>query len=422
MQDYSYRKNRKGGKIMKKGILSGFVSSVLAVMLIGIAPVLAQDVIKIGAVAPLSSPGGVETGEALRAGMEIAVDEINAQGGVLGKKIELVMGDTGGLPEKGTAVVERLITKDKVAAITGEAHSSVALAEIEVTHKYGVPIVICEAWSDTITAKGYPEVFRITVSNSHVYSIAVDWIKAVGFKHVAVIAENSDWGLGLTKIFVDNLKKANIKVTPFSAERTVVDFTPQLLQLKRMTPPPDLIIDGFTGPGEILMIKQAYELGLAPSKNTAIFGAGMDVLYPGFWETAKEGGVYALGNPAGLPGIPTTEVSKRFEAAFKKKYNRVPDAVAMEGFDGVYVIAEAMKSAGSADPKKITQALENIKWTGTRGTITFFKGHDPDWMYHQWPDVPVFVIQYTKLNQAPDQAAILWPKQYATVKELLLKP
>ncbi len=148
----------------------------------------------------------------------------------------------------------------------------------------------------------------------------------------------------------------------------------------------------------------------------------MDVLYPGFWETTKDAGVYVLGNPAGLPGIPTTEVSKSFGAAFQKKHNRAPDAVAMEGYDGVYLIAEAIKSAGSADPKKITQALENIKWTGTRGTITFFKGHDPDWMYHQWPDVPVFVIQYTKLNQPPEQAAILWPRRYATVKELLLKP
>lgn len=394
----------------------------LLVMVLGIPPVIAQDVIKIGAVAPLSSPGGVETGEALKAGMEIAIEEINAKGGVLGKKLELILGDTGGLPEKGTAVAERLITKDKVVAITGEAHSSVALAEIEVTHKYGIPIIINEAWSDTITAKGYPEVFRITVSNSHVYSIAVDWVKAVGFKHVAVIAENSDWGLGLTKIFVDNLKKANIKVTSFAAERTAVDFTPQLLQLKRMTPPPDLLINGFTGPGEILMIKQAYELGLAPSKNTALFGAGMDVLYPGFWETAKEAGVYVIANPAGLPGIPETEVSKRFDAAFKKKHNRVPDAVAMEGYDGVYLIAEAIEKAKSTDPKKVIEALENIEWVGTRGTVTFFKGHEPAWMYHQWPDVPVFVIQYTKLNQTSSEAAILWPRKYATVKEVLLKP
>jgi branched-chain amino acid transport system substrate-binding protein len=406
---------------MNRWSMTALVSSLLVVM-IGIAPVMAQDVIKIGGVAPLSSPGGVETGEALKAGMEIAVEEINAKGGILGKKLELVIGDTGGLPEKGSAVAERLITKDKVVAITGEAHSSVAMAEIEVTHKYGIPIIIGEAWSDRITAKGYPEVFRITVSNSHVYSIAVDWIKEVGFKHVAVIAENSDWGLGLTKIFVDNLKKADIKVTSFAAERTVVDFTPQLLQLKRMTPLPDLLINGFTGPGELLMIKQAYELGFAPSKKTALFGAGMDVLYPGFWETTKEAGVYVLGNPAGLPGIPTTEASERFGAAFKQKHNRVPDAVAMEGYDGIYLIAEAIKNAKSTDSKKIIKALEDMNWVGTRGTVTFFKGHEPDWMYHQWPDVPVFVIQYTKLNQNFSEAAILWPRKYATVKELLLKP
>src|SRR4030042_2910877 len=111
----------------------------------------AQDVIKIGIVAPLSAPGGVETGQALVDGAKIAAEEINAGGGLLGRKLELVIGDTSGQPEKGTAVMERLITLDKVVAVGGEAHSSVALAEIEVAHRYGIPIVIAEAWSDSVT-------------------------------------------------------------------------------------------------------------------------------------------------------------------------------------------------------------------------------------------------------------------------------
>jgi branched-chain amino acid transport system substrate-binding protein len=382
----------------------------------------AQDVIKIGIVAPLSAPGGVETGQALVDGAKMAAEEINAGGGLLGKKVELVIGDTSGQPEKGTSVMERLATLDKVIAVGGEAHSSVALAEIEVAHRYGIPIVISEAWSDSVTAKGYPEVFRLTVSNSLIYSKAAQWIKDAGFKHVAVIGENSDWGLGVIQVFKDNLVAAGIKVTSMSAERTVTDFTPQLMQLKSLQPPVDFLVDGFTGAGELLMIKQAHQIGFAPSKNTAILGAGMDTLYPNFWDTVGEAGVYVLSNPAGLPGIPKTPVSDKFGKAFKTKMNREPDAVAMEGYDTVMVIAEAVKLNKSTTGKSIIDGLEKISWEGTRGTIKFTTEKSPAWAYHMWMDVPVFIIQYTKLKQDPSQAAIIWPAKHATSKEYIRPP
>ena len=382
----------------------------------------AQEVIKIGIVAPLSAPGGVETGQAVVDGARIAAEEINASGGLLGKQLELVIGDTSGQPEKGTTVMERLITRDKVVAVGGEAHSSVALAEIEVAHRYNIPIVIAEAWSDSITEKDYPEVFRLTVSNSLIYSKAATWIKDAGFKHIAVIGENSDWGLGVIQVFKDNLIAAGVKVTAMSAERTVTDFTPQLMQLKNLQPPVDFLVDGFTGTGELLMIKQAHQIGFAPSKTTAILGAGMDTLYPNFWDTVGQAGVYVLSNPAGLPGIPKTNVSEKFGKTFKEKLNREPDAVAMEGYDSVMVLAEAIKLKQSTSGKDIISGLEEIEWEGTRGTIRFNTRKDPPWSYHMWMDVPVFIIQYTEFQQDPSQAAILWPAEHATVKEYIRPP
>ncbi|RJQ57094.1 MAG: hypothetical protein C4530_13440 [Desulfobacteraceae bacterium] len=406
---------------MRLRILAVFVG---VLMIAGFsATVDSAESVKIGVVAPLSAPGGVETGQALVDGAKIAAEQINQAGGLLGKQVELVIGDTGGLPEKGTTVSERLITRDKVIGVGGEAHSSVAMAEIEVAHRYGIPLVISEAWADEITAKGYPEVFRVTVSNSLIYSKAAKWIKEQGFKHVAVIGENSDWGLGVIRVFKDNLEKAGVKVTSFSAERTITDFTPQLLQLKSASPPVDFLVDGFTGAGELLMIKQAYELGFAPSKNCAILGAGMDTLYPGFWDTVGEAGVYVLSNPAGLPGLPKTDTSEKFKALFKSKHNREPDAVAMEGYDSVMLIAEAAKLANSTDGKALIEALESkVNWEGTRGTIKFSTEKTPDWAYHMWMDVPVFIIQYTELKQDPSKAAILWPEKHATVKGYIRPP
>ncbi|MFQ5785095.1 MAG: ABC transporter substrate-binding protein, partial [Alphaproteobacteria bacterium] len=383
---------------------------------------VAAETIKIGGIAPLSPPGGVQTGESLRDGMKVAVAELNAAGGLLGKQVELIIEDTSGVPEKGVAAFERLASKEKVAAVTGSAHSAVCAAVGPVAHKHGLPFIAGECWSDNVTGAQIPEVFRITVANSLVYSVAADWVKAVGFKHVAIIGENSDWGLGVIDVFKKNLEGTGAKVTSFTAERTVTDFTPQLLQLKRADPKPDLLIAGFTGAGLLQMLRQAYDLGLAPSRETAVFAAGADVLEPEFWKTMGKDGVYTIGNPAGLSGKPDTPLSRSFGAAYKEMTGRPANAVSMEGYDGVMVIAEAIKAAGSADPAKITETLRKLRWEGTRGTIYFPQKTEPAWAYQQWPDVPIFVIQYDKPNQLPENSQILWPRSLATSDKLLLRP
>ncbi|MET4808180.1 ABC transporter substrate-binding protein [Limibacillus sp. MBR-115] len=396
--------------------------AITATLALAVTPALAQNSIKIGGIAPLSPPGGVQTGESLRDGMLIAVEEINASGGLLGKQVELIVEDTSGVPEKGVAAFERLASKEQVVAVTGSAHSAVCSAVGPVAEKYGTAFIAGECWSDSVTAAQIPEVFRITVANSLVYTVAADWVKEAGFKNIAIISENSDWGFGIIDVFTKNLENTGAKVTSFTAERTVSDFTPQLLQLKRANPKPDLIVAGFTGSNLLLMLRQAYDLGLAPSSDTAIFAAGADVLEPEFWNVMGDAGVYVIGNPAGLPGKPDTPLSRTFGAAYEAAYNRPANAVAMEGYDGVMVIAEAIKAAGSADPEAIQSALRDLKWNGTRGEIYFPDTKEPAWKFQQWPEVPIFVIQYSKPNQTPADAEILWPRSQATTDALILKP
>lgn len=396
------------------------VSVFLLVSSLGLAN--AQDTIKIGGIAPLSPPGGVQTGVSLRDGMIVAVNEINDKGGLLGRKVELFIEDTSGVPEKGVAAYERLTSKEKVVAITGSAHSAVCSAVGPVAKRTKVPFIAGECWSDNVTGAQIPQVFRVTVANSLVYAVAADWVKAVGFKHVAIIGENSDWGLGVIDVFKNNLKATGTKVTSFTAERTVSDFTPQLLQIKRANPRPDLLIAGFTGAGLLQMLRQSYDLGLAPSKQTAVFAAGQDVLEPEFWDTMGADGVYVIANPPGLRGKPDTPLSRSFAKNFKELTGRPSNAVAMEGYDGIMVIVEAIKAANSTDPQAITKALRELKWEGTRGTIYFPQKYEPAWAFQQWPDVPIFVIQYDKVNQLPEKAKILWPRNQATTKKLLLKP
>ena len=120
----------------------------------------AAEPIRIGWVGPLSPPGGYAEGTNMK---NAAVDRRRGDqraGGILGRQVEITYADTRGMPAEGRTGAERLIQQNKVVAVFGEFHSPVALAEMEVYHKYGIPFMACDVWSDQITAKGYPEVFR----------------------------------------------------------------------------------------------------------------------------------------------------------------------------------------------------------------------------------------------------------------------
>lgn len=413
---------RERGLTMKKSFLCIIVILAISLggMILPVQPLNAQDTIKIGGVGPLSAPGSFESGKEMKMAMEQAVDEINGAGGILGKKIQLVFEDTQGLPEKGTAAMERLIEKEKVVAVVGEFHSSVAKAEIEVANRLRVPIIIAEAWADVITEKQYKYVFRIAPANSLFYKKVADWIEAAGFKYVVMITENSDYGIGVERVVSEQLNKVGIMTTSITAERTIQDFTPQLLRFKTFSPRPDLLFGIFTGAGELLMVKQAHEIGFAPTKETAMFAVGTDALHQEFWEITGESGKYTLTKSGYYPGIKFTEKTEPFIRNFKKRFNREPTFAAMESYEGVWLTADAIKRAGSTDPDAVTEALEQTNWTGIRGAISFSTDRKPAYMYHQWDGTPSFVIQYTRVNQPYTEAALLWPKAFAN--GTLVKP
>ena len=122
--------------------------------------------IKIGGLAPLSAPGAVGGGEGMRAAMLIAEKDINAAGGVLGCDIKVIIADTEGLPEKASAIMEKLITQDGVVAVGGAYHSSVGVASKDVADARGIPVVFAETWNDTITGDKQKYIFRIAPLSS----------------------------------------------------------------------------------------------------------------------------------------------------------------------------------------------------------------------------------------------------------------
>jgi branched-chain amino acid transport system substrate-binding protein len=390
-------------------------------------PVLARraraaDPISIGWVGPLSPPGGYAEGTNMKNAAEIAASEINAQGGILGRQVEITYADTRGMPAEGRTAAERLVQQNKAVAVFGEFHSPVALAEMEVFHKYGTPFMACDVWSDQITAKGYPEVFRNAPAVSLIDVTIGQWIAAAGFKNVAIIAEKDDVGLAARTLVAQELTKANVKFTAVDADPNLTDFTAQLLRFKSESPPYDFFLQVYAEAGAYPMIRQAHDLGFAPTANCGIYNSGGEAVDPTFWENVGEAGKYLVTENVGLPKAAWNDKAEAFVAAYRQKQNADPSGAVMESYDGAWLLFDAIKRAGNTDAKAIIHALETTSYVGVRGKYTFSTSHEPAWHYHQFLDAPLTLLQYDEVKQGQADAPIVWPKQFATVPYLYKKP
>jgi branched-chain amino acid transport system substrate-binding protein len=382
----------------------------------------AAEPIKLGWVGPLSPPGGYAEGLLMKYAAAMAADEINAQGGVLGRPIEILYQDTRGLAAEGTAAAERLIVQEKVVALFGEFHSSVALAEMEVVHKYNVPMLFCDVWSQEVTAKGYPQVFRNSTTYPLLDTAIAQWMVAAGFKNVALLCEQDDIGLAGRKIAADVLTQAKVPFKLYTADPTATDFTAQILRIKAEKPAFDFFFALYAEAGAYPMVTQAQSLGFAPTPQTGFFLSGGEGVDPTFWKNVGKSGLWLTCENVGLPKSGWNDKTKAFVAAFNEKYKTDPPGSAMESYDAVWSLAEAIKSSGSTTPEAIIHGLETLHWVGTRGLYTFSTSHTPDWAFHQFMDAPVSIIQYDQVNQSSFDAPIVWPKQYATVPYLYKTP
>ena len=379
-------------------------------------PAMAQETIKVGAVAPLSSPGSYQQGKELVLGLQWAVDDMNAKGGLMGKKIELVVEDTQGKPPTGATAVEKLITSDGVVGVAGEYHSSVCTAEIEVVKQHGIPFVIGSCWSDTLTAAGYAEVFRTSVYSSKLAENMVGLAAASGLKKISAIVEDSDYGIGIAKNIEASIKKLGVDID-FAyevVEKTGKDFVPVLLKYKTQVKP-DMVISAVTQPGGFLVLKQAFEVGFAPSKQTLFMDATCTAQNDKvFWEAVKGAGKNVLMSCPFSPSVKLTGLGEGIKARYIKEFEREPNYVVLQGYDAMYALLQGIAKAGTTESKAVIAAIAALKVDGTRGVIEF--GKEPGVWFQQWKDVPTFIFQYTAVNQAAGEAAVLFPAAFATAK------
>jgi branched-chain amino acid transport system substrate-binding protein len=365
----------------------------------------AAETIKIGVVGPRTGTAAA-TGKAFEEGIKIATDYVNSKEGVLGKKIEIVFEDTAGAPDKAASGFERLVTRDKVVMVLGESHSSAALAEIEVANRLKVPFVVVEAWADPITAKNYRYVFRAGPSNSGVVNNTVaKWVVHAGFKKAYVVAENTDWGLGIGKLSEKALADAGVKYESLVTERKSQDHYVELAKIKEFDP--DVVLAFVYGTGLHYFVGQAGEVGLTP-KAVILDGAGPPSLWPDYWTNVGEYGNLECFVSSMHEKVELTELATYFREAYVNEFGKQPsDYKSRSIFDAILIAADAIQRAGDADAEKIVDALEKTNLLVTRGTVQFgTRKGGPE--YHHWMP-PMLVIQWQDKEQV-----VLYPPEGAT--------
>jgi branched-chain amino acid transport system substrate-binding protein len=368
-------------------------------------PALAADPILIGVSLTQSPPGSVVQGTQVKDGMEILKDLVNTKGGVLGRPLKLIYEDNQGIPEKGRAAVEKLITSDKVVALAGGHQSSVCLAEIEVAHRYKVPYVNTNCWSDDVRKRGYPEVFNTSPYNTLVSSSMATTLATMGVKRVVAFAENTDYGIGQAKLTGEILKQTapQIDYKYETLDRTSKDFTAAILPLRAN--PPDVIVLSMLPPAAYLVMNQVYEQGLAPSPKTILYDGSGLADYPDFWQNVKEAGKYMLSFALYHPQMKQTQLATEIAAEYKKRTGNEVNRLVLQAADSLELVIQALQTAKGTEPDKLVKAMQTMKFVSLRGISNF--STTPGYGSQQWLEIPFVNYELTAEKQPIAQTVMI---------------
>jgi branched-chain amino acid transport system substrate-binding protein len=347
--------------------------ALVACTLFASVPAQAQSTIKIGLIQPVTGPAAYD-GQSVINGARLAEAELNAAGGVLGKKVEVLLQDGKADPAESLNAAEKLLDRDKVSVLIGAWASSATLTVMPLAQRYEVPLIVETSTAEKITEAGNPWVFRIS-SNSKIDADALQpyLVSKLGLKKVAFMAANNDFG----RAVVNNWSRV---LTPQGA--TVVateyhkpgetNFAPTLTKLKNSGADSIVITSDVTTVSNI--IKQSYEHGLKGLNRIVTSGNPAEAIMPLAGREASEG---MLVQNYWLPYAPPPgqeDASAKFVAAYKARYpDRIADKYATSGYDAVQLAAAAIKAANSAEPAKIRDALRTIKLPALQGVIEFDK-------------------------------------------------
>ena len=329
------------------------------------------DVIPIGEYASLSG-NEAAFGRSSHRGTELAVEEINKAGGVLGKQLKLITEDTQSKEGESSTVVEKLISREGVIAVLGEVASGRSLEAAPICQRNKIPMISPSSTNPDVTKRG-DYIFRVCFLDSFqgdaLARFAVNTLKA---KKVAIMSDvSSAYSVGLSQFFQSSFTKRGGTVSStqkFSKNDT--DFNAQLTAIKTTEPDAIFVPAYYQEVG--LIIRQARALGI---KVPLFGGDGWEA--PELLDIAKEAAEGTYYTTHYSPEAQNPEVQNFVKAYRAKHNNETPDAMAALGYDSMIVLADAIKRAGSTEGPKLRDALAATKGVkGVTGSTTIDKNRD----------------------------------------------
>lgn len=346
-----------------------------AMMLIGgcgkSGEVANPETIKIGGMAPLTGALAIY-GVTTTNGAELAVKEINENGGILGKKIEYIMLDTKGDSTEAVMAYNKLVD-EKVTGIIGEITSKPTLAVAEVAVQDNMPLITPTGTQVDITEAG-PNVFRVCFTNPYQGKVlAITSKERLGADTVAVMLNNSsDYSDGITKAFIEESEKLGMKVMGVEGYSDGdKDFRPQLTKLAAMNPDVVLIPEYYEQAA--LIATQAREVGV---KSIFIGSDGWD----GIAKTLDKSSYSTIENSYFTNHFSMEDQSEKiqnFLKDYRETYKEDPSAFSALGYDAIYMMKSAIEKAGTTDKQKVVDALKGIEYDGITGYLTFDDHNNP---------------------------------------------
>ncbi len=332
-------------------------------------PAASSGQINIGFTPPVTGASAAEGALQIKA-IKLAVKQINDAGGVLGKKINLIMEDNQSTNPGALAALQKAVEQDKVVAVIGSVKSTQVQAVSDAVKQYGIPYIL-GGTNANLTKTGNPWLFRVRADDSIAAAAMVQYIKDdMKVTKIGILHDSDAFGTGGADLVEQYAKQDGLTVVKNEKYTTKdKDFTAQLLSLK--TAGAEVMVVYATNPEDAAVIQRQYvQLG-KPFKYIGSPSSGMrDAL-----NLSKENSVGLIAVADLVPGA--TAESKKYAEDYQKEYNEPFDASSAWTYDGMNILANAIKKAGSTDPSKIREAiLATQGYKGVLGTFSFTPNGD----------------------------------------------
>lgn len=375
----------------------------LCALLVPAVPALAQaKTFTVGIPLPLTG-AEAKFGEMEKQAYEMAVDEINAKGGVKGMKLALDIQDSGGKPETATAIVEKFITINKYPIVVGEYTSQCSYAVAGVCEKYNVPYLVVTGAADKITQQGWKNVFRMNPPSS-LYNMGVfSFFEQVAKpKSIAILYENTDFGSSTSKAMKDWCDGHGVNVVLSEGYSSgSVDFKPILQKVKSLRP--DIVYMVSYLMDASLLMRQSKELDINPQ---AFIGGAAGHTLPEFLENAADASEYCMSATLWTPQAKFPGAREFFDN-FKKKYNKEADYHGAEAYAAAYVLADTLNRAKSQSSDDLRTSLAATNMMTAFGPIKFISWEK----FTNQNRMDTLVLQV--INKKYET---VWPKEGASAK------